>query len=246
MANNFTFKDASAATLTAQSYDNAGVHTPATTLVDSAGNPLVDDAAAQGPAVLVAGRYVNANIPDALDSGDAGWVAMSRHRGLITASGMSYIGLTAANPNPAGSDIIMHTGSAPAAGDFQIRDTNVHIFHVPLASYGWRRITIGAFLSTAFDQAVDFRVFANSSPATGSYWGQLLWFSIPAGFASAFMVLPAGGGVGANVGADPVSGPNVVYSVPALDGGLPSISIWFQASVAPTTGEFGLRITRTT
>ena len=69
--------------------------------------------------------------------------------------------LTPAAPTPTGTDITNSAGGAIVAADLTIRDSAEHWFYIPMASAGYRSLTIMLeHGSTAWDQAPIVRIWA--------------------------------------------------------------------------------------
>lgn len=202
-----------------------------------------DDAAAAGELFPIAGMYQSS--VDEIDAGDVGRIRTSRRRAIVTAADHKILTLNSATPAPSDSDITNLAGSALVSGDFDIRDTNLHYFYIPMAERSWRNLGILLRSSTAFDQAATVRLIMGIGGSSVAY-GLLGELTMPASSVSVSFV--PSGGLGASMGevvgaSTMVTG--AVYAVPAFrDVSASGIFIRVSFAVAPTTGTLVLYISR--
>lgn len=191
-----------------------------------------DDAVGPGYAAAVGGVY-QATV-DEVDANDVGIVRMSPRRALVGAADYRTLSLSASTPVPSGSDITNSAGNALTSADFEIRDTNAHFIMIPVASAGWRHVTV-VWQVTAFDQAATIYTRREN-------FGIASYVTLPAGDTQ-FVICDAGAvGQGGYAGGASVSA-YAVYSIPALEyAGHILLRIAF--AVAPTTGSLSLEVKR--
>ncbi|MBI5035554.1 MAG: hypothetical protein HZB51_34110 [Chloroflexi bacterium] len=207
-----------------------------------ASDQMLADDAAFTPAtsqVLPVGAAYQAT-PDLVDDNDIGAFRMTIRRALLNAPDYWLLSLSSGTPVPAGSDITNQGSGALVAGDFQIRDTNVHGFRIPLL--GWRDVTITFANAEAFNQNLSVSIYAGAGTGINTY---LMGVTYPASQVYNFSIGHGGAvGQGGNAGGATV-GSGVFYNVPAI-AGFGYIVLYFSAAVAPAQGNFSLAVYRRT
>lgn len=149
--------------------------------------------------------------------------------------------LTPAAPTPTGTDITNSAGGAIVSTDLAIRDSAEHWFYIPMASAGYRSLTVMLeHGSTAWDQAPIVRIWAGME--TGASYrhtlGSILLAVTSVVTADLRMTIGANAvGVGGFVGTTPVPATRYHYSVPALLDGWPLVALAVGFTVAPTQGQ---------
>lgn len=150
--------------------------------------------------------------------------------------------LTPAAPTPTGTDITNSTGGSIVAGDLTIRDSAEHFFYIPMASAGYRSLTIMLENgSTAWNQDPIIRIW--SGMETGATYrhtlGSILFAATSIVTASLRMTIGANAvGVGGLAGTTPVPATRCHFSVPALLDGWPLVGLSLGFTSAPTQGQF--------
>lgn len=168
--------------------------------------------------------------------------------GVLTPSILKNIGrytvytLNGADPNPAGSDIVMADGSAPAAGDYDIDDTDLHAWWMPMLNKGYRLLTLGARLVT-FGQ--DATIDLWGGPARGVYISHLLQITVGGATSYRFGMSIGAVGQGGNAGGSTVGSDFAHYNVGGLAGGWAWYAYSITFGVAPAAGhDHTLYVTR--
>lgn len=161
-------------------------------------------------------------------------------------SAAKILTLTGGAPTPAGTDILMGGGGAVAGTDLNIRDTNPHIFQIPM-SY-WRHLALEILNDGNYDQDGTVSVYGYStlSGLGGLYGALLASFTLDGNVPCTFSI-----GDGGAVGQGGTAGgaTNTAYSfynVPALASAWPYIGLGIVFGVAPSAGALQLAIMRKT
>lgn len=203
------------------------------------GTGATDDAAAAGALFTAAGMYQLA--PDDVNDGDIGRLRMSVRRGLILARDSRSLSLTDGAPTPSGTDLFGVGAGAIAGTDLAIRDTNEHQISIPMAVAGWRHLTINAYTSTPFDQALTCAILGSATAST--FWAKLISFTIPA---SAMLFGIGEGAVGlGGIAGGATAVLSAYYGCSALGAGWPYLQLTLTAAVAPSAGTIAIHIART-
>lgn len=159
-----------------------------------------------------------------------------------------YLGLalSSASPNPTNNDIVMSfAGAAPSATDFQIRNTTVRTFLIPIGISGWNDWALFLHITSGFDQVMNlsWRRTWNDGGAINGDAGSVGPSTIAGGTVGVFEFVSLRAYTGTAIPATPAV--FLLYSYPA--GQLMQylmFRMWF--TTAPTTGDFKLFIQRRT
>jgi hypothetical protein len=220
--------------------DNGGSLTVDGTVTAATG--ATNAAAAAGEIFPAAVRRVD-TVTDLAD-GAVGYARGTRRQAVMTAADSSYFSLTPSVPVPTGSDITRLNSVALTSADFDIRDTSNHFFVIPMASAGWRRISIGVrHAVAAWDQTITLVIYhsmqmANAARETTA--GRIGQFTLATNASLVWTISGGATGQGGTIGGASTTD-FAHYEIPAIDFA-PFVTLQFSASVAPTTG--GLQVVR--
>lgn len=167
----------------------------------------------------------------------------STNPGRVQLGGRPEIG-TAASPFP-GTDLTKIGGAALDATWFQCRSTTANDLVIPVMGAGYRAATIGVKCTVAYDQDVQFWVFALGSVSSLNTYGlsTILSATLGAGNAYYWMMGAKAGGQGASPGGATISN-QVNYAVAAMEHPGYLVFRVKGLSAPPTVGEHKCSIVR--
>lgn len=158
----------------------------------------------------------------------------------------TIITLTTGAPTPAGSDIVMGGGGAVAGTDLSIRDTNPHIFQIPMSYY--RHLALTILNDGNYDKDGTMQIFGYStlSGLGGIYGALLASFTLDGDVVGTFCVGDGGAvGQGGTAGGATHTAYSF-YNIPAMASAWAYIGLGVSFAVAPGAGALQLAIMRKT